>query len=96
MVWFDRWPNEAFNQIALKELSIIESPIIQQFKMSMSRILVEINQDTLNASEEIFTQIKRKIYITPSNFLETIKIFASIFKVQSKMLPMKIKKYQTG
>jgi len=64
--------------------------------MQIARIAVEINQDSITASEQILIESKRNIYITPSNFLEKIKLFIHFFRSQMKVLPLLIKKYSLG
>lgn len=44
--------------------------------------MVEINQYVIEITEKYYEETKRKIYITPSNFLENIKVYIHLMKIQ--------------
>ena len=43
--------------------------------------MIDINTNILESAEKYTLQTKRKIYITPSNFIELVKVFINLMKI---------------
>ena len=96
IVWFEKWSNDALYSVALKELSLQENLGIGHYKIILSRSMVEMNQHINDTTDKYYDETKRKIYVTPSNFLELIKVFIHLMKIQQNILPLDLRKYSLG
>ena len=50
----------------------------------------------MEQGERFFDEMKRKVYITPTSYLELIKLYIAMLKVQQNILPLKIRKFTIG
>lgn len=94
--WFDKWPDDALYSVALKDYSANEHLGIGDYKETLSQLSVEIHNNVMESSNKFFDELKRKVYITPTSYLELIKLYISMLKVQQNILPLKIRKYTIG
>lgn len=62
----------------------------------LSQLSVNIHNSVQEASLNFFDEQKRKVYITPTSYLELIKLYISMLKTQQNILPLKIRKYTVG
>ncbi|CAK85038.1 unnamed protein product (macronuclear) [Paramecium tetraurelia] len=94
--WFDKWPDEALNSVAMKDLGGQEHLGIGDFVDSLASMSVIIHSDVKTYSERFYDELRRKNYVTPTSYLELLKLYIDMMKVQSNILPQKIKKYTVG
>ena len=57
---------------------------------------MEIHTNVIINSDKFFEENRRRNYVTPTSYLELIKLYIEMLKVQKNILPMKIKKYSVG
>ena len=53
----------------------------------------------MNVQDELLTyfmETKHIIYITPSTFIEMVKIYIHLLKIQQNILPLNLRKYSLG
>lgn len=57
---------------------------------------VVVHSDIKVYSERFYEELRRKNYVTPTSYLELLKVYIEMMKVQQSILPIKIKKYTVG
>ena len=69
---------------------------ITEFVEKLSKMSVEIHADVNEFSEKFFEELRRRNYVTPTSYLELLKLYIDMMKQQQNVLPMKIRKYTVG
>lgn len=67
-----------------------------QEKSNLSKISIEINSSVRRYVETFYQEMKRKFYLTPSNFLDYLQLFVKLYGEEQISLPKKISKYENG
>lgn len=78
--WFDKWPDEALMSVANKEYRAQEKLGIGQYVDKLSAISVKIHTDVINYSDDYYETLRRRNYVTPTSYLELIKMFIDMMK----------------
>lgn len=94
--WFDRWPDEALYSVAEREYKAQEQLGLGAFVDKLSNLSVSIHNSVINYSVKFFTELRRKNYVTPTSYLELLKLYIDMMKYQQSVLPTKINKYTVG
>lgn len=105
--WFNLWPDEALKSVALRYIKTIgETPKgqlmttvkpLDDFVINqLSKIFVEIQKKALILSEKFRDELRRNYYITPTSYLEFIKLFLSIYNDKIQIIPEQVKNYKLG
>lgn len=79
--WFDKWPDEALYSVAERDFKANEYLDITKFVPDLSKLCVEIHSNVINFSESFFEENRRKNYVTPTSYLELIKLYIEMLKV---------------
>jgi len=94
--YFFTWPKEALRMVAESELkknfSELPEPMIKQ----LASIFGKINSSVEIACDKFFDATRRKLYITPSSYITVLKTYAQLYQETQKILPQKIKTFETG
>ena len=67
--------------MALKDYGQNEHLCIGEFKEQLANLSLEIHNQVMEQGERFFEEMKRKVYITPTSYLELIKLYISMLKV---------------
>ena len=94
--WFDRWPTEALKSVAIREICSNENLGITDYQEKLATICVEIHSDAIIYADKFYEELRRKYYITPTSYLELLKIYITQLTNQQTFIPLKIKKYEIG
>ena len=105
--WFNIWPDDALNSVAERYLNTIGetirgqpantiSPLVKKVKTQLSIIFVNIQKKALELSKRFETELRRYYYITPTSYLEFIKLFIDIYNEKIKIIPEQVKNYKLG
>mmetsp|Transcript_28705 Transcript_28705/g.25772 ORF Transcript_28705/g.25772 Transcript_28705/m.25772 type:complete len:147 (+) Transcript_28705:3209-3649(+) len=94
--WYDRWPTEALYSVAQREYNAQNQLGIEDFIDALSTLCVEIHTTIIDQSDKFYDELKRKNYTTPTSYLELLKLYIEMLRIQQNILPMKIKKYSVG
>ena len=78
--WFDKWPDEALYSVALKEYKAQDKLGLVQFAEKLSSISVKIHKDVIDKSEIFYDELKRRNYVTPTSYLELLKLYIDLMK----------------
>jgi dynein heavy chain len=57
---------------------------------------VTIHESVSDASDQFFNELRRKNYTTPTSYLELIKAYTEMLKIQRNIVPEKINRYKLG
>jgi len=66
----------------LREYSANEHLGIGDYKEILADISVMIHSDVYEASETFYNELRRRNYTTPTSYLELIKLYIAMLKVQ--------------
>jgi len=55
-----------------------------------------IHQSVKQASEQYFTELRRRNYTTPTSYLDLIKTYIEMLSKQQSIVPAKMTRYQNG
>jgi dynein heavy chain len=73
--WFDRWPDEALFSVAQKEYKANEQFGIGSFAEKLSEMSVFVHNSVIEVSEAYYAELRRKNYVTPTSYLELLKLY---------------------
>jgi dynein heavy chain, axonemal len=95
--WYNPWPSEALYSVAHRQYSINEIQLgIQEYMDPLCTMSVAIHNSVSQASERYYTELRRRNYTTPTSYLDLIKTYIEMLKVQRNIVPVKIQRYQGG
>ena len=94
--WFERWPDEALSSVANKEFVANEQIGIKEFIDKLSDMCVYVHNSVIDYSDSFYSELRRKNYVTPTSYLELLKLYIEMMKYQQGVLPTKISKYTVG
>ena len=94
--WFERWPNEALSSVATKEFNANDTIGIKDFIEKLSEMCVNVHNSVIDYSDTFYSELRRKNYVTPTSYLELLKLYIEMMKYQQGVLPAKISKYTVG
>ena len=57
---------------------------------------MDIHNSVITYSEKFYDELRRKNYVTPTSYLELLKLYMEMMKYQQGVLPTKISKYTVG
>lgn len=78
--WFHPWPTDALKNVATSFFKELE--IEPKIKEGVVAVCVDMQERVKNATEEYFRVMRRYNYVTPTSYLELIKIFLKLFNVK--------------
>ena len=105
--WFNVWPDDALKSVAERYIKTIgetvrgqptntvkplEAHVIEQ----LGNIFVQIQKKALELSGRFQNELRRYYYITPTSYLEFIKLFLDIYNEKIKIIPTQIANYKLG
>ena len=94
--WYNPWPSEALYSVAEKFYSGQEKLQIKDYKETLCEMSVEIHESVTKISEQFFQELRRKTYTTPTSYLELLKLYLDMLRIQRDILPQKIRRYKSG
>jgi len=109
--WFNPWPEEALISVADRFLNTLNSPpkeikdtkepvvntsISDETARKLQNIFVKIQSKALQLSTKFYEELRRSYYITPTSYLEFIKLFLDIYNEKIQIIPKQILNYKLG
>ena len=70
--WFTEWPADALYEVASKQLAD-EDLGSQEVKANICQVFVTAHQSVADVSKQMLQELKRHNYVTPTNYLETVR-----------------------
>ena len=92
--WFHQWPAEALRQVAthfLRDVSLDEA-----VKDGVVDVCVDMQERVNALSVDYLHAVKRYNYVTPTSYLELIKLFRQLFEATRQSIKQQEARYQTG
>jgi dynein heavy chain len=79
------------NQIKSKENSVLNAHM-----ETLATAAVMMHNDVIANADSFWDKLKRKYYITPTSYLELLKIYLNEFIQQQTIIPFSIKRFNVG
>ena len=92
--WFKDWPVEALKEVAAKKL--LDDDLGERVKNDLCDIFSRIHASTASTANVMFSEMKRKMYVTPTNYIEFVNFFRTLMVEKTRELNLKIAKLQGG
>ncbi|GMH41208.1 hypothetical protein BSKO_09118 [Bryopsis sp. KO-2023] len=93
--WFTEWPSDALYEVAVKQLEE-ENLGSQKVMDSVCRVFVTAHQSVSDMSQKMLSELKRHNYVTPTNYLETVRGYRGLLKEKRAELGDKSEKLKGG
>jgi len=110
--WFNLWPQEALVSVANRYLQTLNNPQVKEIKdpkepnvntsiseetmIKIQSIFVKVHSKALALSNKFYEELRRNYYITPTSYLEYIKLFLDIYNEKIQIIPKQILNYKMG
>ena len=84
------------SSVANKEFVANEQIGIKEFIEKLSDMCVHVHNSVIDYSDSFYSELRRKNYVTPTSYLELLKLYIEMMKYQQGVLPTRISKYTVG
>jgi dynein heavy chain len=93
--WFIRWPSDALFEVASRLLHSqdVGSSAIRE---AICKVFVTAHESVTDTSTKMFSAIKRRNYVTPTNYLEFVNGYNTLLREKKKSLNDKASKLRGG
>ncbi|KAJ9531884.1 hypothetical protein QJQ45_022007, partial [Haematococcus lacustris] len=92
---FTEWPADALFEVASKQLSAVDLGSAE-VKANVCKVFVTAHQSVEATSAKMAAALKRKNYVTPTNYLETVRGYVSLLAEKRRELGDKANKLKGG
>lgn len=93
--WFDAWPKDALLSVAERYFEKIDVGS-DEAKAAVCDICVEMHYSVGRTADDFFGELRRKVYTTPTSYLELLNLYASMLEEQRESVARKISHYSGG
>ena len=93
--WFTDWPSDALFEVAQKQLEDL-TDLDAALRSKLSQVFVTAHTSVADTSQRMLRQVKRHNYVTPTNYLETVRGYKTLLREKKKELLDKAKKLRGG
>eukprot|EP00762_Andalucia_godoyi_P004499 ANDGO_05184.mRNA.1 Dynein-1-beta heavy chain len=93
--WFSEWPAEALAEVAQKFLDEVDLGSAE-IKKAVSHVFVTAHTSVIEMSAKMFSSLKRVNYVTPTNYLELVKVYESLLSEKRKYIGDLANKLRNG
>ncbi|EDV25795.1 uncharacterized protein TRIADDRAFT_23475 [Trichoplax adhaerens] len=94
--WFGEWPEEALQEVAEKYLQTVDVGDLEEMKPKIAQTFVTIHSSVVKMSEKMWLEMKRRNYVTPTNYLELVAGYKSLLHEKKKELGNEANKLRNG
>lgn len=95
--WYDPWPQDALVSVAERYYKEAPKELELDAQIpALSQISCVIHASSSEAAERFFDELRRKTYMTPTSYLELIKLFTDLLGMKKGELDMKLNRYKVG
>ncbi|KAF4677338.1 hypothetical protein FOZ62_026768, partial [Perkinsus olseni] len=95
--WFMPWPKDALYSVAERNYKDADKSLgIDNYVGSLSTMSGVIHSSVTSMAENFFSTLRRRTYITPTSYLELIKLFLSLLEELQGVLTARLKRYTVG
>ena len=75
---------------------VINTAISEDLSKKLQKIFVKVHAKAVTLSTRFFEELRRSYYITPTSYLEYIKLFLDIYHEKIQIIPKQIANYKLG
>ena len=93
--WFSAWSDNALKEVAMKFLSD-EKLALTEVADSVSSIFALVHTSVIDKSDSMLEELKRRNYVTPTNYLELVKGYLILLSEKRTVLGDSISKFRNG
>lgn len=93
--WFTEWPSDALFEVASKQLQN-EDLGTDDIKSAICKVFVTVHQSVEETSKRMLAQLTRRNYVTPTNYLETVRGYRTLLTEKRSELGDKASKLKGG
>ena len=83
--WFAEWPSDALQEVAKKQMES-EKEMDDEVKESLTKVFATCHRSTAEKSTEMLQSLKRKNYVTPTNYLEFVNGYRHLLTEKRKQI----------
>ena len=95
--WFNLWPEDALFSVADRYLSTNTSIANKEGLIPiLSKVILKIHSEALTLATQFLKEQRRNYYITPTSYLEFLKILLDIYVKKMAVIPKSIQNYTMG
>jgi len=92
--WFNDWPVDALKEVAARKLQ--HSDIDALVKDNLCEIFGKIHASTVKTAAVMLKTIKRKMYVTPTNYIEFLSFYKKLMVEKKREFDAKVSKLRGG
>ena len=92
--WFSAWSDSALKEVSLKFLA--DLPGLGENADAVSQIFAIVHTSVIEKSQKLLDELKRRNYVTPTNYLELVKGYLTLLGSKRKDLEEQITKFRNG
>ena len=93
--WFTEWPSDALQEVAKKQMES-EREMDDEVKESLCKVFATCHRSTTEKSGEMLAALKRKNYVTPTNYLEFVNGYRALLTEKRKQISGMANKLRGG
>ena len=93
--WFTEWPADALQEVASKQMSA-EQGMEEEVKDALCTVFATCHRSTAEKSKEMLEKLKRKNYVTPTNYLEFVNGYRKLLNEKRSKIGGKATKHRCG
>lgn len=84
---FTAWPAEALERVASMFISRMED-VSDELRVTCVDMCQLFHMSVVQLSDRFYTEQRRKVYVTPTSYLELIKAFQSLYELKVDQITM--------
>ena len=92
--WFHSWSSDALKQVATHFLKDVD--LEPDVKNGVVDVCVDMQERVIELSKSYLSSLRRFNYVTPTSYLELIKLFRNLFESSRSTIRSAQSRYQTG
>lgn len=92
--WFQPWPNDALEAVAMKFLREMDLP--EEQRSVIMEVCKEFHVDAKLLSKEFLNEAGRQNYVTPTSYLELLTLFSTLLGIKRSEVHSSRQRYTTG
>ncbi|XP_063362018.1 dynein axonemal heavy chain 3 [Cydia amplana] len=93
--WFTAWPPEALERVAQMFISKMQG-VGEDLCTACVEICQLFHMSVVQLSDRFYSEQKRKVYVTPTSYLELIKAFQNLYAMKVDQITRARIRYETG
>eukprot|EP00879_Flechtneria_rotunda_P005109 GHRR01005390.1.p1 GENE.GHRR01005390.1~~GHRR01005390.1.p1 ORF type:complete len:1589 (+),score=542.70 GHRR01005390.1:1679-6445(+) len=93
--WFTEWPTDALYEVATRQMAS-ETLGTEEIKQAVCKMFVTAHQSVEATSHSMHLSLKRRNYVTPTNYLETVRNYKALLAEKRSELLSKCNKLKGG